>query len=258
MKDILKLLHSFQIGHHESDLVLKVKLLSILFASIAYNLSIYNFEKAESFFKHLINPEKVDIYKQIPNSPLEVNYGFRLLVEIKAIIKFYLKSYSKNKELYDLIKKEHVYALISYIEMNKLDKTKENFDKFFNLRLNRVNIKLNVMIEMALAENLNLYNYKNESNFKLNIEEYLAFGQYLTIISTLVRDSKRELGLKSMNSFHYFSQFFDAKDYMNYAQKERKELYDKFKNNSLLISSLKKSEEGLRKHFNFEDKSINF
>lgn len=248
VKDILRLLHNFQIVSHESDLILKVKLLSILYITVAYNLIIYNYDLSKDFYKFLVDPDKRDIYSKIPNTPFEMNFGYRLLVEIKAIIRFYLNSYGKNEELNSMIIFELKDTILGFLQMYKLEQTKENYDKFFELRAKRVNVKINVLIELTLAENINQYNYKNEPNFKVDLNEYLAFGDYLNIISSLQRDSKRDLDT-NFNAYVYFCKYFDPKDYATYHSGKKAELLEKFKNNVLLMNCLKNSEESLKKHY---------
>lgn len=263
LQNFLYLIHNFELTK-SPGILNKVKLLSILFYTITYNLLNYDYSKTRVFLERNFNKaslqeclsssnkyKKTNIEGIFENDKIswELHFGFNIILEVYELIKFYLYNFSNNKyenPYVKLLLQEINNSVQAMIKINDVKKTKENFDEFFNYRIMRLNAKVILLIEICLAEE-EICN--KLSNNKIDIDEILAFGRYIEIKTTLIRDFMKRSEEKPLNSYNYYEKFFDKNEYLNYQMKERSLLLEKFKDNELLMNLLTKFEKNFEENY---------
>lgn len=272
LMSFLYLIHVFELTK-TPGITTKVKLLSILFYTISYNLLEYNQHLTKKLLtdyfisRNIFNGNKPSNGNTNTNSSTDFNFieehfkeeklnwelhfGFNILIEIFEIIKFYLFAFANNKnnnENVKLLFEEIKSSLQAFIRMRELEKTKENFNEFIDLRIQRMNAKVILLIELALAEDEVKKSFVDKSKY-LDIQEFMAFGKYIEINATLVRDYVKKYEDNPMNTYNYYKKHFDEKKYFEIKTQEKQQLLNVFKENILLMDILKKFESNFEKYY---------
>lgn len=255
LHNFLYLINTFEITK-TPGLITKVKFITILLYTISYNLLVFDLKNTKKlisscFLSNNSSKKNLTIEKLFEKTELswELQFGYNILHEFFEIIKFYLTSFAKDKENNNYVKlffEEINNSLLAFIQMVELEQSKDNFDVFFNLRIQRLNAKVILLIELALAEDEITSIMKAE---KINLEEIMSFGKYIEINATLVRDYSRKSESNPLNTYCYYKKYYDEKNYFSICEDEKKSLLKKFCSNDLLMSLLKKFENNFSKYY---------
>ena len=195
----------------------KVKLCVILFFQIINNLikSNGNEEIISNFIIEMLkekyqNGNFESLFDLIPDSAkiksVSLEFGMTVILELYEIYLFYIENYLTNrKSIMEMIKKEVRDSLNNFIKLSKYkEKGKinslEEFDKYFELRLTRLNAIVLLLID---------YGFSNEHYSEQEIKNFISLGRYAEIQITLYRDysKTKKRNETVLNSFKLFRDF---------------------------------------------------
>ena len=257
LKTFLSLVNKLEITKNDS-ITSKLKFLLILFYTISYNLINHNLELSKTFIELLEKNMSASKYLNKENfteiKDFNLLFGFHLISEILEIIKFYLDNYSQSHKYKEMLTDELKASLKSFIKSNELPKTKENFNEYFELRLNRINAKVILLTELCFSE----HHLKQKLN-TIEVNEFLNFGKYIEINATLIRDFyKRNVSENaSKNSFNYFKKFYPEEKYFEILNEEKNILKKSFEKNEIFTEILAKFEKEFTDMYKYNSENLN-
>ena len=255
-------LYEFMILVHGSDLFknnleeiyqvkYKVKLCVILFFQITNNLlkSNINEEIVSNFITEMLeekyqNGNFESLFDLIPDSAkmksISLEFGMTVILELYQIYLFYIENYLTNrKPIMEMIKKEVIKSLNNFIKLRKYKEkgiinSFEEFNKYFELRLTRLNAILLLLID---------YGFSNENYSDEEINNLISLGRYAEIQITLYRDysKMKKMAETALNSYKLFREYLNNKIGIK-DEKLIKEKYFCIKQNEIntLINKIKK------------------
>jgi hypothetical protein len=195
----------------------KVKLCVILFFQIINNLlkKDTNVEIISNFITEMLKEKYINgnfesLFNLIPNSTnnenISLEFGLTVILELYEIYLFYIDNYLTSKKLImNMIKKEVIQSLNNFIKLreykkNKKIKTLKDFEKYFELRLTRLNAIVLLLID---------YGFSNEHYTENEINNLISLGRYAEIKITLYRDFSKVKNMSDnlLNSYKIFRDF---------------------------------------------------
>ena len=253
--EFMSLVHSLDLFKNNLEEIYqikyKVKLCVILFFQITNNLlkKAANEEIISNFITEMLKEKYINgnfesLFNLIPNSDNDQNisleFGMTVILELYEIYLFYIDNYLTNKKLImNMIKKEVVKSLNNFIKLkeykkNKKIKTLEDFEKYFELRLTRLNAIVLLLID---------YGFSNEHYNQDEINNFISLGRYAEIQITMYRDFSKVKNMSDnlLNSFKIFRDFMKNDMGVN-DNKLIQEKYFGIKSNEIskLIDNIKK------------------
>ena len=227
----------------------KVKLCVVLFFQITNNLlkNNSNEEILSNFITEMLKEKYINgnfesLFNLIPDScktnNISLEFGMTVILELYEIYLFYIDNYlTSKKSTMNLIKKEVIQSLNNFIKLrdyknNKKIKNLDDFEKYLELRLTRLNAIVLLLID---------YGFSNEHYTEEEINNFISLGRYAEIKITLFRDFSKNMSDNKLNSYKIFRKLLKEKIGIN-DDKLIEEKYFGIKSNEInkLIEKIKK------------------
>ena len=223
--EFMSLVHSLDLFKNNLEEIYqikyKVKLCVILFFQITNNLLKINTDEEiisnfinEMLKEKYINGNFESLFNLIPNTDntqnISLEFGMTVILELYEIYLFYIDNYLTSKiYIMKLIKQEVILSLNNFIKLKDY-KTKikintfEDFEKYFELRLTRLNAIILLLID---------YGFSNEHYSEEEINNFISLGRYAEIQITLFRDFSKVKNMSDnlLNSYKIFRDFLKEK-----------------------------------------------